>query len=62
MGPAMGPGGTSQPGAAVIWGLALNFKVGGFSFIGMSSHGGGGGGRLVPIKLQRPPERVGREA
>lgn len=62
MGPAMGPGGTGQPGAAVIWGLALTSKREASASLECPAMVGVERGRLVPIKLQRPPERVGRVA
>lgn len=57
-GPAMGPGGTGQPGAARNLGLP-DFKAGGQASLECPAMVGGVRDACGPSKLQRPPERVG---
>lgn len=51
---ATGLGGTGQPGAALIWGLAPTSKLTASASLECPAMVGVERGRLVPIKLQRP--------
>lgn len=53
VGPATGLGGTGQPGATLIWGLALTSKLAASALLECPAIVGAEGGCLVPIKLQR---------
>lgn len=44
---------TDQPGATLIWGLALTSKLAASASLECPVMVGAEGGRLVPIKLQR---------
>lgn len=53
VGLAKGLKGTGQPGATVIWGLALTSKLAASASLECPAMVGAEGGRLVPIKLLR---------